>query len=185
MYGCESWTIRKLSTKELMLLNCGVGEDWTTMRSNQSILKDISPGISLEGMMLKLKLQNFGHLIQRTDSSEKTLMLGKIEARWEGDHRGWNGWMALSIQWTWVWVNSGSWRWTGRPGVLRFLGLQRVIHDWATELNWSEYYISFINVSCATSTIHILHIVYHLIYKALKYFYCPCFTGVIWLVLDT
>ena len=68
-----------------MLLNCGVGEDlsipWTTKRSNQSILKEISSGCSLEGLMLKLKLQYFGHLIQRTDSFEKTLMLGKIEGR--------------------------------------------------------------------------------------------------------
>ena len=68
-----------------MLLNCGAGEDlrvpWTARRSNQSILKEISPGISLEGMMLKLKLQYFGHLMQRVDSLEKTLMLGKLEAR--------------------------------------------------------------------------------------------------------
>ena len=78
MCGCESWTI-KLSTEELMLLNCGVGEDsrisWTARRSNQSILKEISPEYSLEGLMLKLKLQYFGHLIGRTDSFEKTLML--------------------------------------------------------------------------------------------------------------
>ena len=76
---------RKLSTKELMLLNCGVGEDlrvpWTARRSNQSILKEISPGCSLEGLMLKLKLQYFGHLMQRADSFENTLMLGKIEGR--------------------------------------------------------------------------------------------------------
>ena len=76
---------RKLSTEELMLLNCGVGEDlrvpWTARRSNQSILKEISPEFSLEGLMLKLKFQYFGHLIQRTDSLEKTLMLGKIEGR--------------------------------------------------------------------------------------------------------
>ena len=82
---------RKLSTEELMLLNCGVGEDsWeslgTTRRSNQSILKEISPGISLEGMMLKLKLQYFGHLMWRVDSLEKTLMLGGIGGRRK---RGW------------------------------------------------------------------------------------------------
>ena len=85
MYGCESWTVRRLSAEELMLLNCGVGEDsrvpWTARRSNQSILKEISPGISLEGMMLKLKLQYFGHLMRRADSFEKTLILGKIEDR--------------------------------------------------------------------------------------------------------
>src|SRR5574339_1114864 len=82
MYGCESWTIkRKLSVKELMLLNYGYWRRllrvlWTARRSNQSILKEISPGISLEGMMLKLKLQYFGHLMRRVDSLEKTLMLG-------------------------------------------------------------------------------------------------------------
>ena len=89
MYGCESWTVKKADAEELMLLNCGVGEDsrvpWTTRRSNQSILKEISPGHSLEGLMLKLKLQYFGHLMQRTDSFEKTLMLAKIEG---GRRRG-------------------------------------------------------------------------------------------------
>ena len=85
---------------------------------------------------VKLTLQYFGHLMQRADSFEKTLMLGKIEEEkiGEGDDRGWDGWMASMTQWTCVWVNSGSWWWTGRPGVLRFMGLQRVGHDWATEL---------------------------------------------------
>ena len=73
----------------MMLLNCGVGEDaWTTRRSNQSILKAISPEYSLEGLMLKLKLQYLGHLMRRTNSLEKTLMLGKIEGRREVDDRG-------------------------------------------------------------------------------------------------
>ena len=88
MYGCESWKEkrRKLSAKEWMLLNCGVGEDsfrvpWTSRRSNQCILKEISPEYSLEGLMLKLKLQHFGHLMEGANSLEKTLMLGKIEGR--------------------------------------------------------------------------------------------------------
>ena len=85
IYGCESWTVKKASAEELMLLNCGVGEDsrvpCTARRSNQSILKEMSPGISLEGMMLKLKLQYFGHLMRRVDSLEKTLMLGGIGGR--------------------------------------------------------------------------------------------------------
>ena len=89
MYGCESWTVKKLSAKELMLLNCGVGEDlrlpWTARRSNQSILREISPEYSLGGLMLKPKLQYFGYLIRRTDSLEKTLMLGKTEG---GRRRG-------------------------------------------------------------------------------------------------
>ena len=85
-------------------------------------------------LMLKLKLQYFGHLMPRADSFEKTLMLGKIEgARRRGD-RGWDGWMASLTQWTWVWVNSRSWWWTGRPGMLRFMGSQRVGHNWETEL---------------------------------------------------
>ena len=109
---------------------------WTARRSNQSNLKEISPGCSLEELMLKLKLQYFGYLIQRADSFEKTLILGKIEAGGEGDDRGWDGWMASQSQWTWVWTNFGSWRWTGRPSVLQFMGSQRVGHDWVTELNW-------------------------------------------------
>ena len=148
---------RRLSTEELMLLNCGVGEDfrvpWTARRSNQSILKEISPGISLEGMMLKLKLQYFGHLMQRFDSLEKTLMLGGIGGRRRRDDRGWDDWMASLTQWTWVWVNSGSWWWTGKPGVLRFMGSQRVGHDWATELNWTaiqliDVYFLFFSHKC-------------------------------------
>ena len=85
MYRFESWTIRRLSAEELMLLNCGAGEDsrvsWTARRLNQLILKEINPEYSLEGLLLKLKLQYFGHLMQRADSLEKTLMLGMIEGR--------------------------------------------------------------------------------------------------------
>ena len=66
----------------------------------------------------------------------------RLKARGEGDDRGWDGWMASSTQWTWVWVNSGSWWWTGRPGLLRFMGLQRFGHDWVTELIWTPVQIS-------------------------------------------
>ena len=107
-------------------------------RSNQSIRKELSPGCSLWGLMLKLKLQYFGHLMQRADSLEKTLMRERLKAGGEGDDRGWDGWMASPTQWTCVWVDSRSWWWTGRPGVLRFMGSQRVRHNWATELNWTE-----------------------------------------------
>ena len=107
-----------------------------------AVLVEISPGISLEGMMLKLKLQYFGHLMQRVDSLEKTLMLGGIGAGGEGDDRGWDGWMASPTQWMWAWVNSGSWWWTGRPGVLQFMGSLRVRHSWATELYWTDLYFA-------------------------------------------
>ena len=88
MYGCENWTIKSLTAKELMLSNCSAGEDlrvpWIARRSNQSILKEINPEYSLEGLMLKLKLQYFGHLMRKTDSLEKTLMLGKIDGQRRG-----------------------------------------------------------------------------------------------------
>ena len=138
-YGCESWTITKAECQridafELWCWKSLLRVSWTARRSNQSILKEISPEYSLEGLMLKLKLQYFGHLLQRTDPLEKTLMLGKIEGR---KRRGWqrmNGWMASLTQRTWVWASSGSWWGTGRRSLLQSMGLQRVGHDWATEL---------------------------------------------------
>ena len=127
MYGCESWTVKKAERRridafELWCRRRLLRVPWTARRSNQSMLKEISPGCSLEGLMLKLKLQSFGHLIWRADLFEKTLMLGKIEAGGEGDDRGWDDWMASPTRWTWIWVDSGSWWWTGRAGVLRFMG---------------------------------------------------------------
>ena len=109
---------------------------WVTLFGTPQSAQEISSGCSLIGLILKLKFQYFGHLMGRTDSFEKTLMLRKIEGRGKGDDRGWNGWMASLTQWIWVWVNLWSWWWTGRPGVLRFTGSQRVGHNGATELNW-------------------------------------------------
>ena len=142
MYGCESWTVKKaerwrIDAFELWCWRRLLRVPWTARRSNQSILKEISPGCSLEGMMLKLKLQYFGHLMWRVDSFEKTLILEVLRAGGEGDDRGRDGWMASPTRWTWVWVNSGSWWWTGRPGMLQFMWSQRVQHDWTTELNWN------------------------------------------------
>ena len=147
MYGCESWTIKKaehwrIDAFELWCWRRLLRVPWTARRSDQSILKEIGPECSLERLMSKLKRQFFGHLMQRADSLEKTLMLGKIEegrrAGGEGDNRGWDGCMASLSQWTRVWVDSGSWWWTGRPGVLCSMGSQRVGHDWVTGLNWTK-----------------------------------------------
>ena len=139
MYGWESWTIKKtehqrIDAFELWCWRRLLRVPWTARRSNQSFLKEISPGCSLEGWKLKLKLQYFGHLMQRADSFEKTLMLEKIEGRKRSGQQ--------RIRWldgiTMVgWVNSRIWWWTGRPSMLRFMGVQSVGHDWATELNWT------------------------------------------------
>ena len=143
MYGCESQTVKKaewwrIDAFELWYWRRLSRVPWIARRSNQSILKEISPGCFLEGLMLKLQLQYFGHLMQRVDSLEKTLMLGGLGAGGEGDDRWWDGWMASLTRWMGVWVNSGSWWWTGRPGVLWFMELQRVGHDWVTELYWTQ-----------------------------------------------
>ena len=140
--GCERWTIKKpehrrIDAFELWCWRRLLRVSWTARISNQSILKEINPEYSLEGLMLKLKLQYFGYLMWRTDSLEKTLMLGKIEGRRRRVHRGWDGWMASPTQWAWVWMNSGSWWWTGKPGVQQSMASQRVRRDWATELNWN------------------------------------------------
>ena len=143
MYGCESWTIKKaehqrIDAFELCCWRRLLRVPWIARRSNQSILKEISPEYSLQGVMLKLKLQIFGHLIQRTDSLEKPLMLGKIEGR---KRRGWQRMRSLDgylTQWTWVWAGSRSWWWTGQPGVLQSMGSQRVRHNWEIELKWTE-----------------------------------------------
>ena len=141
MGGCGSWTIKKaehwrIDAFELWSWRRLLRVPWTARRSKQSILKEISPEYSLEGLILKLKLQYFGHLMQRTDSLKKTWCWERMKAGGEGDDRGWDGWMVASTQSTGVWVNSRSWRWTGSPGMLLSIRSQRVGHDWATELTW-------------------------------------------------
>ena len=117
---------------------------WTVVleKSLESPLdcKEISPGISLEGMMLKLETPLATWCEELTPWKRLWCWEG-LGAGGEGDDRGWDGWMASPTQWTWVWVNSESWWWTGRPGVLQFMGSQRVRHNWATELNWTDIYI--------------------------------------------
>ena len=138
IYGCESWAIKKAEHRridafELWCWRRLLRVPWTAGRSNQSILKEISPEYSLEGLMLKLKLQYLGHLMWRTDSLEKTLMLGKIEGRRSGQQR--TRWLVASLtHWTWVWASSRRWRRIGKPSRLQSMGLQRVKHDWVTEL---------------------------------------------------
>ena len=143
MYGCESWTIKKADHRKIdaFALWCWrrlLRVPWTARRSNQSILKEISPGCSLEGLMLKLKLQHLATSCEELTHSKRPWCWERLRAEGEGDNRGWDGWMTSPTQWTWVWVDSGSWWWTRRPGVLQFTGSQKVEHNWATELNWTE-----------------------------------------------
>ena len=143
IYGCESWTMKKaehwrIDAFELWCWRRLLRVPWTAKRSNQSILKDISPGCSLEGMMLKLNSRSLATSCEELTHWKRLWCWEGLGAGGEGDIRGWDGWMASLTRWIWVWVNSGSWWWTGRPGVLRFMGSQRAGHDWATELNWTD-----------------------------------------------
>ena len=141
MYGCESWTIKKaehwrIDAFELWCWRRLFKVPWIARRSNQSIIKEISPDYSLEGLMLKLKLQFFGHLMQRTDSLGKTLMLGKIEGR---RRRGWKRmrWLGgITDSITWIWTSSGTWWWTGRPVCCGPWG--RKESDRTEWLNWTD-----------------------------------------------
>ena len=142
MYGCEGWTIKKaecwrIDAFELCCWIRLLRIPWTAVRSNQSILKEISLEYSLEGLILELKLQYFGHLMQVADSLEKPLILGKIED-WRRRGRQRIRWLDVFLtQRTWIWVNSGSWWCTGRPCVLQSMVSQRVEHNLATA-DWNR-----------------------------------------------
>ena len=140
MYGYENWTIKKAERQRIDIFELWCWRrllrvPWAARRSNQWILKEISPEYSLEGLMLKLKLQYFGHLMWRTDSLKRPWCWGRLKAG-KGDDRGWDGWMASLTEWTWVWVGSGSWWWTGKPVMLQSMGRKEL--DTTERLNWTE-----------------------------------------------
>ena len=127
MFGCKSWTLKKaehweIDAFELWCWRRLLRVPWTARRSNQSILKETNPDYSLEGLMLKLKLQYFGHLMERADSLEKIDARKRLKAGGEGDDRGWDAWMTSLTQWTWVWACSRRWWRTGKSGVLQSMG---------------------------------------------------------------
>jgi len=152
MYGCESWTIKKAEcwrtdAFELWCWTRFLRVPWTARRSNQSILKEISPEYSSEELMLKKKKKkNWCWSSNALASWFKELIHWKrlwcwerLKAGGEGYDKGWDGWMASLIQWTWVWARSGSRWWTGRPDVLQSMGSQRVGHN--ERLNWRSWKI--------------------------------------------
>ena len=135
MYGCESWNIKKAEHWKIDAVGpwCWrrlLRAPWTARRSNQSVLKEINPDCSLEGLMLKL--QYFGRLMWELTAWKRPWCWERLKAGRKGDNRGWDG---SPTRWTWVWVISGNWWWTGKPDLLKSMGSQRVRHDWATELN--------------------------------------------------
>ena len=141
MYGCESWIIKKAECwrTDAFVLWCWrrlLRVPWTARRSNWSILKETSPEYSLEGLMLKLKFQYFGHLMRRTDSLEKLLMQWKIEGRSKGEDRGWDGWMASLTKLPWIWASSGS---CDGQGILACCSpWGRKQSDMTEQLNWTD-----------------------------------------------
>ena len=146
IYGCETWTMKKaecwkIDAFELWCWRRLLRVPWAAGRSNQSILKEISSGCSLEGLMLKVKLQYFGHLMWWADSGKDPDAGGD----WGQEEKGTTE--DEMAGWTWVWISSGSWWWTGRPGVLWFMGLQSRtrLSNW-TELNWMPLLIPVITI---------------------------------------
>ena len=141
MYGCESWTVRKaehwkIDGFELWCWRRLLRVHWTARRSNQSILKEIS--VYWKDWCWSWNSNTLATWCEELTHLKRAWCCKRLRAGGEGDDRRWDSWMASLIQWTWVWVDSGSWWWTERPGMLQFMGSQRVGHDWATELNWTE-----------------------------------------------
>ena len=148
MYKCASWTIKKAEHRridafELCCWRRLSRVPWTARRSNQSLLKEISPEYSLEGLVLKVKLQNFAKSIgcEELTHWKRPWCWERLKAG-EGGDRGWDSWIVSLTQWTWVWASSGSWWWTGKSGVLQSVGSQRLVHYWATEVKWSRSVVS-------------------------------------------
>ena len=143
MYGCESWMVKKAECQridafELWCWRRLLRVPWTAKRSNQSILREISPGCSLEELMWNWNSNSLATWCEELTHLKRPSCWERLRAGGEGDDRGGDGWMASLTQLTWIWVGSGSCWWTGRPVVLQSTGSQRVGHNWATELNWTD-----------------------------------------------
>ena len=144
MCECESWTIKKAEHRRMMLLNCGVGEDsWeslglqgdpTSPSWRRSVL-----GVHWKDWYWSWNSNTLATWCKELNHWKRPWCWERLRAGGEGDNRGWDGWMASPTQWTWVWVDSRSWWWTGRPGLQQFMRSQRVGHNWETKLNWTKH----------------------------------------------
>ena len=148
MYGCESWTIKKAEHQRIDAFERWCWRRllrvlWTARSSNQSILKEINPEYSLQGLVPSQNYNTLATWWEELTHWNRPWGWERLKAGGKGDDRGWDGWMASPTQWIWVWVSSGSWWWIGNPGVLQSMGSQRVRHDWATALNWTDHFIFF------------------------------------------
>ena len=137
MYGCESWTIKKAVCRRIDALNCGVGgHSWeTTRKSNQSILTKSFLNILCKDWCWGLNSNTLDPLCEELTHLKRPRFCERMMAGGEDDDSGWDGWMASPTPWTWTWVNSRRWWWTGKPGMLQSMGLQRIGHEWVTEMN--------------------------------------------------
>ena len=143
MYGCENWTKKKaehwrIDAFELWCLRRLWRVPWTARRSNQSILKEISSNIYWKDWCWSWNSNTLATWCEELTPWKSPWFWARLKAGGEGDDRGWDGWMASPTRWTWVWASSGSWWWTGMPGVLQSMGSQKVGHSWTTELSLNE-----------------------------------------------
>ena len=143
MYGCESWIVktaehRRIDAFELWCCKRLLRVPWTARRSNYSILMESVTAVHRKDWCWSWNFNTLAIWCEELTYWKRPWCWERFRAGGEGDNRRWDSWMASLTRWTWVWVDSMSWWWTGRPGVLRFMGLQRVGHGWVTELNWTE-----------------------------------------------
>ena len=143
MYGSESWTIKRpecqrIDAFELWCWRRLLRVPWTSERSNQSILKRSALNIHWKDWCCNWNSSILATWWEEVTHLKRPWCWERLKVGGEGDDRGWNGWMSSLPQWRWVWVNSGSWWWTGKPGLMQFMGLQRIGHNWETELNWTD-----------------------------------------------
>ena len=140
MYGCESWTIKKAECWRVDAFELGCWRrllriPWTARRSNQPILKEISPECHWKNWCWSWNSNTLATWCEELTHWKRPWFWERVKAGGEGDDRGWDGWMASPTLWTWVWVSSRSWWWTGKPGTVKSMGLQIIGHNWETELN--------------------------------------------------